>query len=90
MDELIESGLKLKSPQEINEAYRLIKAALWCIQSNSALRPSMGTVVRFLEGDLEFMDPPLTCKFPFGPSIDDETHTDFSRNSPMSLEYYVH
>jgi len=58
MDELIQRELKLERPPEMDEANRLIKTALWCIQSNSAMRPSMGTVVRFLEGDLEVMDPP--------------------------------
>jgi serine/threonine protein kinase len=71
MDELIQSGLQLKRPQEMDEAHRLIKTALWCIQNNSALRPSMGTVVRFLEGDLEAMDPPFTCILPFALPMDD-------------------
>jgi len=76
MDELIQSGLQLKRPQEMDEAHLLIKTALWCIQNNSALRPSMGTVVRFLEGDLEVRDPPLTYMLPFASSTDDETLTD--------------
>lgn len=72
MEDLIDSGLKLKSPEEMDEACRLIKTALWCIQINSALRPSMGTVVRILEGNIEIMDPPLECTLPFAlfvPSI---------------------
>lgn len=69
MEELIASGLELKQPEDIEEACRFIKTALWCIQGNSALRPSMETVVRILEGALEVMDPPLDCAFPFGPSI---------------------
>jgi len=68
MEELIESGLDLKRPEDMEEAYRLVKTALWCIQSNPALRPSMGTVVRILEGNLNIMDPPLDCTFPFTPS----------------------
>lgn len=69
MEDLIDGGLELKTPQEMEEAYRLIKTALWCIQSNSALRPSMGTVVRILEGSLEIMDPPLDCALPFAPFV---------------------
>lgn len=69
MEELIESGLELKRPEGVEEAFRLIKTALWCIQRNSALRPSMGTVVRILDGDLEIKDPPLDCTLPFAPSV---------------------
>lgn len=68
MEELIASGLQLEGPEGIEEAYRVIKTALWCIQSNSALRPSMGAVVRILEGDLEIKDPPLDCPFGLTPS----------------------
>lgn len=85
MDELIQSGLKLERPQEMDEANRLIKTALWCIQSNSTLRPSMGTVVRFLEGNLAVMDPPLTCNLPFAPSIDDERVTELDCKSRQEL-----
>jgi serine/threonine protein kinase len=75
MEELIDSGLKLKRPEDMDGAYRLIKTALWCIQSNSALRPSMGTVVRMLEGDLDIIVPPLVSTFPLSPSMAAETHT---------------
>jgi serine/threonine protein kinase len=79
MEELIDSGLKLKRAEDMDEAYRLIKTALWCIQSNCALRPSMGTVVRMLEGDLDIMDPPpLVSTFPFTPSMAADTHTSSS------------
>ncbi|KAL4560966.1 hypothetical protein LXL04_033124 [Taraxacum kok-saghyz] len=36
---------------------------LWCIQENSALRPTMKKVVQMLEGELEVGEPP--CPYPF-------------------------
>nr|ABK21721.1 unknown [Picea sitchensis] len=69
MEEIIETGLEMKRPEDLEEAYRLIKTALWCVQSNSGLRPSMGTVVRILEGDLEILDPPSEWTLPFAPSV---------------------
>lgn len=75
MEALIDSRLKLKRTEDVNEASRLIKTALWCIQSDWALRPSMGTVVRMLEGDLDIMDPPFLSTFPFSPSRAAQTHT---------------
>jgi len=62
MEELIETGSG-------GSRLELIKTALWCVQSNSGLRPSMGTVVRILEGDLEIMDPPSEWTLPFAPSV---------------------
>lgn len=75
MEALIDSRLKLKTTEDVNEASRLIKTALWCIQSDWALRPSMGTVVRMLEGDLDIMDPPFLSTFPFSPSMAAQRHT---------------
>lgn len=76
MDELIDDRLKLNRSEDMEEACRVIKTALWCIQSNPAMRPSMGTIVRILEGDLEVMDTPLVCTLPYAPSMDVDTRTD--------------
>ncbi|XP_057837061.2 G-type lectin S-receptor-like serine/threonine-protein kinase SD2-5 [Cryptomeria japonica] len=46
---------------------RMIKLGIWCAQSNSALRPSMSSVVQILEGNVELLDPPVDFEFSFGP-----------------------
>eukprot|EP01018_Ginkgo_biloba_P000046 Gb_32320 [translate_table: standard] len=44
---------------DVNKLELLLKVAFWCIQDESSSRPSMGAVVRMIEGFLEvFMPPP--------------------------------
>ncbi|CAM6038948.1 unnamed protein product [Sphagnum compactum] len=37
----------------------MILVALWCIQEEISLRPTMGTVLKMLEGDADIVDPPV-------------------------------
>ncbi|XP_015875973.2 G-type lectin S-receptor-like serine/threonine-protein kinase RLK1, partial [Ziziphus jujuba] len=53
-DEHIENKKKLKA---------FVMVALWCIQENPNLRPTMKKVVQMLEGVVEVLDPP--CPFPY-------------------------
>ncbi|GLJ47667.1 hypothetical protein SUGI_1006780 [Cryptomeria japonica] len=43
---------------EPRQLERLVLTALWCIQDNSALRPSIEKVVQMLEGAVEITVPP--------------------------------
>ena len=38
---------------------RALNAAFWCIQEEAWVRPSMGEVVRMLEGSVEINVPPM-------------------------------
>ena len=49
--------------ESCKQALRIIKVALWCIQEDAAKRPSMGNVVRMLEGQMEVMEPPVSRNF---------------------------
>ena len=46
---------------------RLVMVAIWCIQEDPALRPSMRNVIQMLEGVAEVPVPP--CPFPFSSAI---------------------
>ncbi|CAK9867026.1 unnamed protein product [Sphagnum jensenii] len=41
----------------------MILVALWCIQEEMSLRPTMGTVLKMLEGDADIVDPPVCSYF---------------------------
>ncbi len=41
----------------------MILVALWCIQEEISLRPTMGTVLKMLEGDADIVDPPVCSYF---------------------------
>jgi hypothetical protein len=44
---------------DLEEAERVCKVAFWCIQDNECDRPTMGEVVRVLEGLQELDMPPM-------------------------------
>ncbi|XP_027079507.1 G-type lectin S-receptor-like serine/threonine-protein kinase LECRK3 [Coffea arabica] len=48
---------------EVRELERMIKIALWCIQDEPALRPSMKKVVLMLEGTVDIPVPPSPTSF---------------------------
>ncbi|KAM3690467.1 hypothetical protein ACB098_09G126700 [Castanea mollissima] len=60
VDKAIDGGINL---QELERALRI---AFWCLQSNERMRPSMGEVVKVLEGTLTVdpPPPPLSCQRP--------------------------
>jgi serine/threonine protein kinase len=41
----------------------MILVALWCIQEEISLRPTMSTVLKMLEGDADIVDPPVCSYF---------------------------
>ncbi|OEL16766.1 G-type lectin S-receptor-like serine/threonine-protein kinase, partial [Dichanthelium oligosanthes] len=50
---------KLHGDFSLDEVERLCKVACWCIQDNESDRPTMGEVVRVLEGLQELDTPPM-------------------------------
>ncbi|KAJ8770848.1 hypothetical protein K2173_021763 [Erythroxylum novogranatense] len=52
---------------------RFVMVAIWCIQEDPSLRPSMWQVIRMLEGVCEVPSPP--CPFPFSIQTDTPTTT---------------
>ncbi|WOL08811.1 hypothetical protein Cni_G17564 [Canna indica] len=61
IDGSVESLLddRLEDAPEIEELTRVCRVACWCIQDSESQRPTMGQVVRILEGSLEVSRPPL-------------------------------
>ncbi|KAG6482626.1 G-type lectin S-receptor-like serine/threonine-protein kinase At5g24080 [Zingiber officinale] len=50
---------RLKRNVEEEEAVRALHVAFWCIQEEAVVRPSMGEVVRMLEGSVSINEPPM-------------------------------
>ena len=50
---------RLKGKVEEDELVRALNTAFWCIQEEAWVRPSMGEVVRMLEGSVEINVPPM-------------------------------
>ncbi|GLJ12282.1 hypothetical protein SUGI_0188010 [Cryptomeria japonica] len=55
VDKRLEGIRECQSAME--EVRRVVKTALWCIQSRAEERPSMGKVAKMLEGSIEIEDP---------------------------------
>ncbi|XP_002964086.2 G-type lectin S-receptor-like serine/threonine-protein kinase SD2-5 [Selaginella moellendorffii] len=58
--ELLDARLKGHSNEE--QVVKAVKIALWCIQEEMHLRPSIGKVVQMLEGNVPVPDPPLSSQ----------------------------
>lgn len=60
MEELLDKRLNgiTENQIEMETVERMVKTALWCIQSRAEERPSMGKVAKMLEGAIEIEDPP--------------------------------
>ncbi|XP_047967413.1 G-type lectin S-receptor-like serine/threonine-protein kinase At5g24080 isoform X1 [Salvia hispanica] len=50
---------RLEGAVEEEEVARALGVAFWCIQDEIAVRPTMGDVVKMLEGSVEINDPPM-------------------------------
>ncbi|CBI22598.3 unnamed protein product, partial [Vitis vinifera] len=50
---------RLEGAVEEEELERALKTGFWCIQDEVFMRPSMGEVVKMLEGSLEINTPPM-------------------------------
>ncbi|KAH7440543.1 hypothetical protein KP509_04G112200 [Ceratopteris richardii] len=62
MQQIVDKRLRLTEMEE-KDAERMIKVAMWCIQEDPTVRPSMTTVVRILEGHAEVEDAPSLVDF---------------------------
>ncbi|XP_022730513.1 G-type lectin S-receptor-like serine/threonine-protein kinase SD3-1 [Durio zibethinus] len=63
---MINEEHKLEDSVESEKLEIAIKIALWCLQNQPFLRPSIGEVVRVLEGSLSVDRPPLNFAFKQG------------------------
>lgn len=50
---------RLQGVVDEEEVERAVKVAMWCIQDEIGMRPSMGEVVRMLEGSVDIEMPPM-------------------------------
>nr|DAD43237.1 TPA_asm: hypothetical protein HUJ06_001467 [Nelumbo nucifera] len=50
---------RLEGAVDRKELVRAMKVAFWCIQDEVLMRPSMGEVVKMLEGSFEINEPPM-------------------------------
>ncbi|KAJ6964132.1 G-type lectin S-receptor-like serine/threonine-protein kinase LECRK2 [Populus alba x Populus x berolinensis] len=61
MDKLVENDEDARN--DMKKLERLVMVAIWCIQEDASLRPSMKTVTQMLEGIVQVSVPP--CPSPF-------------------------
>ncbi|KAI5062793.1 hypothetical protein GOP47_0021340 [Adiantum capillus-veneris] len=54
---------RLRGTVNIPQAIEAVKVALWCIQEEISMRPSMAKVVQMLEGNSRVTEPPLSSQF---------------------------
>jgi len=52
-----------EASSDIKRARRFVMIALWCIQDDPALRPTMKKITQMLEGDVEVSVPPVSSSF---------------------------
>lgn len=50
---------RLNGAVDEEELMRALKVAFWCIQDEISMRPTMGEVVRLLEGPIDINTPPM-------------------------------
>ncbi|KAJ9158696.1 hypothetical protein P3X46_024257 [Hevea brasiliensis] len=61
LDKLVEDDEEARN--DIKRVEKLVMVAIWCIQEDPSLRPSMRTVTQMLEGVVQVSEPP--CPSPF-------------------------
>ncbi|GKA95187.1 G-type lectin S-receptor-like serine/threonine-protein kinase LECRK3 [Tanacetum coccineum] len=65
-------GNDLKELDEFKKLMTFVMVALWCVQQNTSLRPTMRKVIQMLEGAVEVTKPP--CSSPFSTSVTRTTY----------------
>lgn len=55
----------MEALKDKNNVERFVMVAIWCIQEDPSLRPTMKKVTQMLEGVTEVLDPPCPCPFTF-------------------------
>ncbi|KAG6471540.1 rust resistance kinase Lr10-like [Zingiber officinale] len=84
------------------EAERMCKVALWCVQMNADARPPMSKVVKMLEGEMEIVPVPMNDPFPYlngaGPEFDvwneggtttGSSLSNYSATTPIMRKYEI-
>ena len=61
LDPLVEHDVEVLNDREKLEKYVMV--AIWCIQEDPSLRPTMRRVTQMLEGVVEVLVPPCPCPF---------------------------
>ncbi|XP_030949512.1 G-type lectin S-receptor-like serine/threonine-protein kinase RLK1 [Quercus lobata] len=61
LDALVELDVEILNDREKLEKYVMV--AIWCIQEDPSLRPTMRRVTQMLEGVVEVLVPPCPCPF---------------------------
>ncbi|EEF48837.1 G-type lectin S-receptor-like serine/threonine-protein kinase RLK1 [Ricinus communis] len=63
IDDLVENDEEALS--DLKKVERFLMVAIWCIQEDPTLRPTMKTVILMLEGIIQVAVPPCPCPCPF-------------------------
>ncbi|KAJ7568773.1 hypothetical protein O6H91_01G047500 [Diphasiastrum complanatum] len=83
--DLIEAQMRDSVSEE--QVLGVIQVALWCIQENPSIRPTMESVVQMLEGHITISDPPLNFRF----AVQTEGIVDITTSgSSMKMSYVMH
>ncbi|KAJ4960420.1 hypothetical protein NE237_020330 [Protea cynaroides] len=71
VDDLLDARIKYCYDSRVHSELvdRMLKTAMWCLQDRPEMRPSMGKVVKMLEGTVEILEPAKPTIFYLG---DDE------------------
>ena len=67
LDKLIENDEEARN--DMKRLERLVIVAIWCVQEDPSLRPSMKKVTQMLEGVIEVFVPPSPSLFTSPPSF---------------------
>jgi hypothetical protein len=80
MDAVLARALAAGDVDDMEKAARMCKVALWCVQYRPEDRPSMGNVVRMLEGEEQIATPgnPFAhlAAYSAGATLSDDTTTE--------------
>ncbi|PPD76419.1 hypothetical protein GOBAR_DD26636 [Gossypium barbadense] len=63
LDALVENDIDALN--DIGKVEKFVQVAIWCIQEDPSLRPTMRAVSQMLEGVLEIPFPPCPCPYPY-------------------------
>ncbi|KAF5207074.1 Pr5-like receptor kinase [Thalictrum thalictroides] len=80
---IIELGIDAKDREQ---AKKVLMVALWCIQYKPEDRPSMSSVVKILEGEIEIREPPCSFQFMAFPNEDSQVSITMHSDSMIVQE----
>ncbi|CAO2836827.1 unnamed protein product [Amaranthus hypochondriacus] len=79
INEILEAQ-RLDGHEEYERVSRVVRIALWCVQNQLFLRPSIGEVVKVLEGTLSVDRPPSSFAFTSGRQLEVEEQTEIQEH----------